>query len=43
VVSPDTLFPTLSTFLAKPPKNTEKDPDDPEPADKGIQIEFSSD
>jgi hypothetical protein len=42
VVSPDPLSPT-QTFLDKPPKNTEEGPDDPEPADKGIQMEFSSD
>jgi hypothetical protein len=36
VVSPDPLFPTPSTSSAiKTPENTEQDPDNPEPADKG--------
>ena len=43
VVSPDPSFLLCQTFLAKSPKDTEKDPDDPKPADKGIQMEFSSD
>jgi hypothetical protein len=45
VVSCDHLSLTPSTFPAmKTPQNTEEDPDDPEPADKGdIQMEYSSD
>jgi len=45
VVSPDPLSPTPSTSpKMKTPKNTEEDPNDPEPADVGdIQMECSSD
>jgi hypothetical protein len=31
------------TFLAKPLENTKEDRDDPEPADEGMQMEYSSD
>lgn len=38
VVSPDTLSPTPSSSSAmKNPEKTEKDPDNPEPADKGAE------
>ena len=45
VASPDPLFPILSTSSTiKASKNTEQDPDDPEPADEeDIQMEYSSD
>ena len=45
VVSSDPLPPVPSTSSAvKTPKNTEGDPDDPEPADEGgSQMEYASD
>jgi hypothetical protein len=45
VVSPEPLSPTpLTSSAMKTPENTEKDPDNTEPADEGdIQIERSSD
>jgi len=45
VVPTNLSSPTPSTSLAiKTPKNTQQDPDDPEPADEGdIQVEYSSD
>lgn len=44
-VSHDPLFPTPSPSSAmKNPGNTDEDPDDPDPADKGnIQMEYSPD
>jgi hypothetical protein len=45
VVPPGPLPPTPSTSsVVKTPDNTEKDCDDPEPADEGdIQMEYTSD
>jgi hypothetical protein len=44
VLSPDPLSPTQSTSSAiKTPENTKKDPDEPEPADEDIQMEYTSD
>jgi hypothetical protein len=43
VVSPDTLSPTPSTSAMKTQKNTDRNPDDPEPEDGDIQMEYSSD
>jgi len=31
-----------TSSAVKTPENTEEDPDDPEPADGGIQMEYSS-
>jgi hypothetical protein len=43
VVSFDPLSSTPSTYSAmKIPKNTEEDPDDPEPADADYQVEYSA-
>jgi hypothetical protein len=44
VVSPDPLSPTPSSTSSamKTPENTEEDPDDPEPEDGGIQMEYFS-
>ena len=43
MVTPEPHLLLHQTFLAKPPENTEEDSDDPEPADKGIQMEYSYD
>jgi hypothetical protein len=41
---PDPLFPAQSVSLVmKRPENAEDDPDDPEPADGDIQLEYSFD
>jgi len=40
---PDPLSPARSASLVmKRPENTEEDPDDPEPADGDIQVEYRS-
>lgn len=44
VMPPDPLFPAQSVSLVmKRPENAEDDPDDPEPADGDIQLEYSFD
>jgi hypothetical protein len=43
VVSPDPLSPPSTSWTMKTPENTDEDPNDPEPTDGDIQMEYSSD
>jgi hypothetical protein len=43
LVSPDPLSPSPTYSPVQTPENTNKDSDDPEPADGYIQLQYSSD